>query len=173
VLAYAAAWLVAAAVCVVVVRAVFGGNDGDVTVPPVRATQLGQAAAAGHCILQRSRGDEQLNPPVDGPAGERPARAGFYDDPLPSAALTAAVRHGLIVIQFRPDVAADVDDELHAVQAAVPAGTVVAPNATHMSFAVAVTSYRRLLGCPSLDPSALDAVRLFRGRFLGSGPESR
>jgi hypothetical protein len=59
---------------------------------------------------------------------------------------------------------------ISTVQQAVPKGTIVAPNATGMRFALAVTAYHHLLGCPRYSPRVLDAVRLFRGRFLGSRP---
>jgi hypothetical protein len=41
-----------------------------------------------------------------------------------------------------------------------------------MPFAVAVTAYRRLLGCRDLNQSSVDAIQLFRGRFVGSGPDA-
>ena len=55
----------------------------------------------------------------------------------------------------------------------IPAGTILAPNGTRMPYALAVTAYRRLLGCPRVTPATLDAVQLFRGRFVGGGPEAR
>jgi hypothetical protein len=172
VLVYAAVWLVAAAAAVGVIFAIFGGDDADtVDVPPVRETELGDAVGRSRCILRTAPAGERLNPAVDGPAGGRPARAGFYDKPVPVGELTAAVRHGIVVIQFRPGLAGDVVDALKQVQEAMPSGTIVAPNATGMHFEIAVVAYRRLLGCPRFTAQALDAVQLFRGRFLGSGPE--
>ena len=53
----------------------------------------------------------------------------------------------------------------------MPEGTIVAPNDTGMRFELAVVAYRRLLGCPRFTAQALDAVQLFRGRYLGSGPD--
>lgn len=172
-IAYALAWLVAAAVAVGVVFAVFGGDDADtVSVPPVRETELPQAAGQGRCQLRAAAAGERLNPPVDGPHGVAPARPGFYEEPVASAALTAAVRHGIVVIQFRAGLDGERLDELKRLQEAAPTGTIVAPNDTGMRFELAVTAYRRLLGCPRFTERALDAVQLFRGRFVGSGPES-
>ena len=173
VIAYAVAWLAAAAVAVGIVFAIFGGDDADVvSVPPLRETELPQAAGQGHCELRSAAAGERFNPPVDGPAGVAPARPGFYDEPVASAALIAAVRHGIIVIQFRAGLEGDRVDALKQLQEAVPEGTIVAPNDTGMRFELAVTAYRQLLGCPRFTDQALDAVQLFRGRFLGSGPES-
>jgi hypothetical protein len=173
VIAYAAAWLVAVGAVVGVVFAVFGGDDADtVSVPPVRETQLADAAGQNRCQLRSATVGERLNPPVDGPAGVAPAKAGFYDEPVASAALTAALRHGIVVIQYRAGLSDQRLDALKTLQEAAPTGTIVAPNGTGMHFELAVTAYRRLLGCPRFTDRALDAVQLFRGRFVGSGPES-
>jgi len=174
VLAYAALWLVAAAAAVGVSFAIFGNGDGDgdtVDVPPVRETKLADALGQSRCVLRTATRGEPLNPAVDGPPGGRPARAGFYDEPISTAELTAAVRHGIVVIQFRPGLGGDALDALKQLQEAVPEGTIVVPNTTGMHFEIAVVAYRRLLGCPNVTARALDAVQLFRGRFLGSGPE--
>lgn len=171
-LVYAVAWLVAAGIVVGVVFAIFGNGDETVSVPPVRETVLIDAATQGRCQLRTARAGERLNPPVDGPAGERAAQPGFYEQPVATAELTAAVRRGIIVIQFRGDLDGDRVDALKTLQAAVPEGTIVAPNGTGMRFEVAVTAYRRLLGCPRFTTASLDAVQLFRGRFVGSGPDA-
>jgi len=36
---------------------------------------------------------------------------------------------------------------------------------------VAVVAWRRVLGCREYARGAPDAIRLFRGRFIGSGPD--
>jgi hypothetical protein len=173
VLVYAAVWLVAAAASVGIVFAIFGGDEGDtVSVPPVREPELVEAVGQGRCVLRTASAGEHLNPPVDGPAGAAPARAGIYDKPVAPAQLTAAVRHGVIVIQFRQGLSDDGVDALKTLQEAVPTGTIVAPNDTNMHFEIAVVAYRRLLGCPHFNERTLDAVQLFRGRFLGSGPDA-
>jgi hypothetical protein len=170
--AYALAWLVAVALAVGVVFAIFGGGSDDVALPPVRATQLEQAAVRGRCELQRPRPGRPLNPPVEGAPGARPAAAGVYEEPVATASLIAAQRKGIVVIQFREGLGNDVKKRLEKLQAAVPKGTIVAPNGTGMQFEIAVTAYRRLLGCPRFTTQMLDAVRLFRGRYLGSGPDA-
>ncbi len=173
VIVYAAAWLIAVAAAVGLVSAlVRGDGDRTVKVPPVLETELARAASRSRCELRQASAGEQLNPPVDGPAGGRPAPAGFYEEPIAADALTSAVRRGTIVIQFRNGLADERVAELKTLQAAVPTGTIVAPNATGMQFELAVIAYRRLLGCPRFTPRALDAVQLFRGRFLGYGPDS-
>ena len=172
VFAYAVAWLVAAGLAVGLVATITAGDDsGMVSVPPVRETELADAASQGGCRLERAGAGERLNPAVDGPPGARPAAPGFYDHPISSAALVAAIRHGTIVIQYRTSVEGDRLDALKSLQAALPTGTIVAPNATGMQVELAVTAYRRMLACPRFSLRALDAVQLFRGRFVGTGPD--
>ena len=170
-LAYAAAWLVAATVIVGALLAVLDGDDpNEVSLPPVQGTELDTAAARAGCELRRAHARERLNPPVLGGAGAAPAPPGFHEESIDGESLLAAMREGVIVLQFR-DLAPTDLDLLRDFQAAVPDGTIVARNDTGMPFVVAVTAYRRLLGCRTLDQSSLDAIQLFRGRFVGSGPD--
>lgn len=170
-LAYAAAWLVAATVIVGLLLAVLdGGEPDEVSLPPVHETELDTAAARAGCELERADAGERLNPPVLGGAGAAPAAPGFYEEPLHGQSLLAAMREGVIVIQFRALRPSDLD-LLREVQEAVPGGTIVARNDTAMPFTVAVTAYRRLLGCRTLNQPSVDAIQLFRGRFVGSGPD--
>jgi hypothetical protein len=171
-LAYVASWLVAATAIVGVLLAVLDTDEpNQVSLPPVQETELVDAARRAGCELRRARPGERLNPPVVGGVGVTAARAGFYDESLDPASLLAAQRDGVIVIQFRDLESADVD-LLRSFQEAVPDGTIVAPNDTGMPFAVAVTAYRRLLGCRELSQPSIDAIQLFRGRFVGSGPDT-
>jgi hypothetical protein len=170
-LTYVVGWLVAAAILSGVLLTVINGGPADkVSLPPVRETELDRAASQAGCKLHRARNGERLNPAVAGGIGVIPARPGFYERSPGASALLAALRNGVIVIQFRGLDSEDVA-LLRTVQEAVPAGTIVAPNDTGMPFAVAVTSYRRLLGCPNLSARSIDAIRLFRGRFIGTGPD--
>jgi hypothetical protein len=170
-LAYVVVWLVAAAIVIGVLLVVLdGGTTDEVSLPPVHETELAQAARAAGCELRRAHDGERLNPDVAGGIGVIPARPGVYEKSPGAPALVGALRNGVIVIQFRDLDGSDVD-QLRTLQEAVPAGTIVAPNDTRMPFAVAVTAYRRLLGCPRMSPQSIEAITLFRGRFVGTGPD--
>jgi hypothetical protein len=124
------------------------------------------------CELRRVPPGERVNPPVNFPAGADPARAGHYDEAPATAALTAALRAGLVVIQFRAGLDEQSVEELKTIQKAVPAGTILTPNATDMPYDVAATAYGRLLGCDEFTDRVVEAIQLFRGRWIGSGPDA-
>ncbi len=170
ILRYAAGWLVAG---LAVVGAAFGllrlGREDEVSLPPVRQTELSEAAAAAGCELRGDRPGQPLVPPIVGPRAT-PARPGVYSRPISTSTLIGAIRRGTIVIHYRPPLPDDRVEQLQKLQEAVPTGTIVAPN-QGMRYTLAVTAWRRLLGCRRFDGGAIDAVRLFRGRFIGSGPD--
>jgi hypothetical protein len=162
--------MAAAAVVVGVALIALGGGDPDsVGLPPIEETQLARAARDDGCALRREQPGERLNPPVSGAVGT-PARAGVYDEAPHVSSLVAALRRGVIVIHVRGDVDDGRFDELRSIHEAAPNGTIVTPNETGMHFEVGATAYRRLLGCERLTEAAIQALLLFRGRYLGSGP---
>jgi hypothetical protein len=164
-LLYGAVWVAVTAAVAFVVISVVDGEE-SVTLPPVRAIELTSAAEAAGCVL---RIDDRLDSslPLSGPS-RRAAEPGFYDDPLPDAAVVGALRRGIIVIHYRRDLPADRVRKLRVVQQAVPAGTIVAPN-DGMRFAVAATAWQHLVGCAQWTDGTIDALRLFRGRYIGRG----
>jgi len=169
-LVYVVGWALTGAVVALVIVGVLRGGDDEVSLPPVRETELTRAATRSGCSLRSGVRPARERPLVDGTAGA-PARAGFYDRPLPPPGIVGALRRGVVVISYRPSLDEDARAQLRELQQAVPNGTVVVPD-DRMPFAVAITAFRRLLGCPRLEPRTLDALRLFRGRYVGSGPDS-
>ena len=143
-------------------------GDDTVHLPPVRQVDLVQAARVAGCRLERA-GRTPLNPPVAGAVDVAPAAPGIYERPPDSERVVGALRRGYIAIHYRPGLDDDLVDALGEIQRTVPEGTLLVPNDT-MSYEVAATAWRRLLGCPRFSRQAVDALRLFRGRFLGSGP---
>ncbi len=167
---YVLAWAAAGGLLVVAAVALLGrGEDGDeVALPPVREIELTVAARDARCsLVPAGRGAPGL--PVAGPSAA-PARPGVYSRPPPPAALIGSLRRGLVVIHHRPDLPGEARVLLEAVQRTMPGGTIVTPNGT-MPFVVAVTAWRRAVGCPAAGTRTLDAVRLFLGRFVGAGPD--
>jgi hypothetical protein len=172
---YVIAWLAAGAVVAAVLLVAMPGDGGDdvaqVSLPPVRETELTTAADSAGCLLRAGSRRARDEPVVEGAAAP-PAAARYYESAPAAAALVGAMRRGIVVISYRPDLAPAHRDRLRLLQRAVPQGTIVAPNSA-MPFEIAVTAWRRLLGCRRVGAGTLDAMRLFRGRFVGSGPDSR
>ena len=147
-----------------------GDSDTPTTLPPVRQTQLVKAVRAGDCELRRTKDAER---PGSRRAAARaaPARPQVYEDAPRREALTSALRRGVIVISYRPGLDRKRLEQLRSLQTVVPSGTIVAPDATGMRYDVAIAAYRRVLGCERFTDDAIDALRLFRGRYIGTGPD--
>ncbi len=172
---YVIAWVAGGAVVAIGVLVAMRGDGVDdaaeVSLPPVRQTELGTAADRAGCLLRAGSRRARNEPVVEGSAAP-PAAAQYYESAPAAASLVGAMRRGVVVISYRPQLAREHRDRLRVLQRALPRGTIVAPNAA-MPFVIAVTAWRRLLGCRRVGAGTLDAVRLFRGRFVGSGPSSR
>lgn len=155
------------------VLVIVGGLDRDTkaSLPPVRETQLVRAVQNGDCELRRARSGERLLPAVDGSRAAPAAHPRFYEEAPPADRLTAALRAGVIVIAYRPGLDDERLAQLRTLQTAIPRGTIVTPDTSRMRYEVAVGAYRRLLGCRRFTDSAIDAIRLFRGRYIGIGPD--
>ncbi len=170
---YAAGWLVTGAVAALAIGVLLRSDEDRVSLPPVRETDLEAAVRAAGCELREVRGSETFNPPVVGARLTAPMRGGIYEKPPHMDAIIAALRQGRIVMQYRRGVARTRIKQLQELQPAVPAATIVTVNESGMPYEVAATAWRRLLGCRRFTDRTLDAVRLFRGRYLGYGPDSR
>lgn len=168
-LRYVAAWLVAGAIVAVLGLALVPGPDPEeVTLPPVRETKLEDAAMFAGCELRRDAAGRIQQPPVTGPSTATAIRPAVYTA-LPSrAALVGALRRGIIVIHYRPSIGEEQIEQLERLHEAVPEGTIITPN-PHMPYEAAATAWQRLLGCRSFEQAAVDAIRLFRGRYIGLG----
>jgi hypothetical protein len=161
---YVAGWLAFGACAAAALLVSSGGTaEEQPALPPVRQPELANAVRAGGCKVGRERDTVA--------ASVVPAKPGNYDAPPSVTTLTAALRHGRVVILYRPGLDDDKRDRLHAIQRGVPEGTILTPNPNHMTDDVAIAAYARRLVCPRLTASSMDAVRLFQGRYLGSGPD--
>lgn len=170
---YTLTWLVGGGIAAILIIALIdavGGAPSTVEVEPVREPSLASAAPAAGCRLLEPDDVRPSEPVSEGASGVT-ARPGVYEAPLARSAIVGSLRRGVVVIQHRPDLAADEVDELRALFDAVPEGTIVTAN-PRMRDAAAITAWRRALLCPHVAQSVLDAFQLFRGRFLGAGPDA-
>jgi hypothetical protein len=171
---YVAAWLAAGAAIAAIAVGLTGPGQapapapaGAAALPPVREAGLGAAMRHAGCRI-RAAAASAPSVVVLAP------RAGVSRTPLDAGRRAAGVRRGLIVVEYRRDVRDGAYAQLRRLQEVVPNGTVLAPNPRLAHDQVTVTAYRRQLRCPALARGGtLDALRLFRGRYLGSMPARR
>jgi hypothetical protein len=166
---YVVSWLAIGAVVAGVLIAILHDPDEGVVLPPVRATELTRAAESARCRLRRGGQPASAEPAVEGPRAP-PVRVGAYTSELPEAGLIGAMRRGAVIIHYR-DLSEEDVERLQTLQRDVPRATILVPR-QDMPYRLAATAWRRLLGCSRLSGATLDAIRLFRGRYVGQGPEA-
>ncbi len=165
-----AVWLLAgAAVAVIGLQLLRGAADEHVGLPPLREAELIDASRTAACELRRERPGQALQPAASGPPASA-GRPGIYEQMPPPTALIGALRRGLIVIHYDPSLDEERIEQLQRLQEAVPKATILTPD-DDMRYAVAVTAWRRLLGCDRFRDATVDAIRFFQGRYIGSGPD--
>jgi hypothetical protein len=164
---YSAAWLAAGALAVVLAAAALRAPPpaGDLASAPLEHTRLEAAARDSGCRLVADAASARVTAAVAAPAG-------VHATPPGHRALSRALQRGAIVFSYRADLDPDAVDDVESLQPSVPTATIVTPASGTMREAVTARAYRRTLACPHLDRDAVEALRLFRARYLGSGPES-
>jgi uncharacterized protein DUF3105 len=167
---YAVVWTAVTAAAAAIVVALLREPASPATLPPLRQTQLAVAAHDAGCTLRLSDGRHRVSALADGSRGA-PARAAFYGAVVPVARLAAAVRRGVVVIAYRAGIDRKRVGQLRALQSVAPRGTIVTPAGGRPSGEIVIAAYHRLLACPRFTDVALDALRLFRGRYIGTGPD--
>ncbi len=171
---YAVVWLLAtAAVAVVIALAV----NTDEDLPEQDPVELETAARDGGCVLRRETGATDastvgvMQPPTFGPPAEM-AAPGVYTTPPPPENLVGALRRGIVVVQYRPHLPRNELAALRRTFRPLLEDTIVTPDGTGMRYAVAVTAWSRLLGCPRVDADTLELGVAFQREYAGSGPDS-
>lgn len=174
---YALAWAVAVALvslgAIALLRALPTDGQGART-----ADSLTFAAERGGCVLRRdaagaaARNLDMMQPPTFGPPAT-PAAAGSYSSAPRTTAVIGSLRRGMVVVQYRRGTPTGTVAALRRLLAATRFSSIVTPDATGMRYALAATAWGRLLGCPTVTPDALDAVRAFAAVYQGRGPDAR
>lgn len=148
-----------------------GGDHGPrahphaVAAPPVREVALGDAMRNAGCDVRRSSRAAL-------PGAGATIAPGIYRRPVSAAQRRRVVRAGVVVIEYRRGVDRTTVARLASIQRAAPNGTVLAPSAALRDDAISVSTFGRQLRCPSITARSFDALQLFRGRYVGSGPGS-
>jgi Protein of unknown function (DUF3105) len=120
----------------------------------------------------------ETNPPTSGDHNPTNIADGAYLTPLNNDTATSpnvrnfvhSMEHGRIEIHYSPDLPEEQQLALKGVFDEDPDGMLLFPD-PNMPYAVAVTAWRQLIGCPQYDPLTLDVIRNFRDTYRGNGPE--
>jgi hypothetical protein len=167
-------------------------DEREGTPPPsAELSDLTEAARAASCALREDLPDEgnthvpdsepvtyATNPPTSGDHNPVPIADGAYATPLNVNTAKApnvrnfvhSLEHGRVEIQYSQQLPEDDQLMIKGVFDEDPAGLLLFPN-NQMPYAVAATAWTALLGCPDYSPAALDAIRAFRDKYRGNGPE--
>lgn len=101
------------------------------------------------------------DPPTSGPHAQSPAPCGIYRRPVDDTAQLHSMKHGVVVIQYDPDLAQDQIESLEGINWSPAAEMIVAPRLNNPA-PVALTAWtKRLL----LDEVDTDVVVAFRQEF--------
>jgi hypothetical protein len=113
----------------------------------------------------------RTNPPTSGDHFPVPAHDGVYTNPPRVEALVHSLERGRIAIQYRPGLDPARRGDLKRVYDENTHHVILTPNQTGMSYEVAVTAWRHLLGCRRLTERVPEAIRAFRDAYRDRGPK--
>jgi hypothetical protein len=133
--------------------------------------QFGRTHTLGHV-------NYKSNPPTSGPHNPTPAPDGVYapgNEPTPEH-FVHTLEHGRIEFQYLPGTSPSDIQKLVTLSQEPMNGssgyhTLVFENNTKMPFKFAATAWQHYIGCSSLSPATIDAMRTFRQAFTDKAPE--
>jgi hypothetical protein len=157
------------------------------TPPPVKVTNLEQAAKKADCDLRLNLKEEGhthipptsptpeygTNPPTSGDHVEPPYQQadGAYKEMPREIDIVHSLEHGRIEFQYSPDLSGSEQLEMIGVYDTLYGGSLLFPNG-NMPYAVAATGWRSLIGCNEYKGAiTLDALRDFAKQRWGNGRE--
>ncbi len=112
--------------------------------------------------------DYNSNPPTSGPHSPSPAPCGIYRQPVPDIAQVHDLEHGVIVVQYDPELSDPERAQLEEFGRDAPSHVIVAPR-EGMDSRIAVTAWTRLMTLETVDLAAIEG---FYGQFAQAGPEA-
>ncbi len=152
--------------------------------PLATADKLPQAAKAAKCVLRnpKDEGSTHLLPSQPAPKyGSNPAVSGNHDPiPLANGVYRSPItnfrhalhtlEHGRVEIQYQPDLPEADQLKLKGVIDEDFRDMVMFQN-EKMQWQVAAAAWDHYLGCKTYSEKVLDAIRAFRDKYRGNGPE--
>jgi hypothetical protein len=146
-LRFTALWLLAGAAIAVALIFALGATGGNARLPPLRLAVLERALDKSGCRVS--------------PREAAPLLAGAQD----------ALRRGKVVIRYAPALPVERVEQLELVRRRVPMATVLVQGSAMGATLVIVYAWHHELRCTEFTDASLDAIRLFRARYIGRGPE--
>ena len=161
--------------------------------PEIQFGDLQESAQMAGCELRLDLPDEgnthiadttpftyKSDPPASGSHNPTPIADGAYLTPFSDDTSSSpnvrnfvhSMEHGRIEIHYRPDLPEAQQLALKGLFDEDPDGMILIPD-PNMPYAVAVTAWTQLIGCPRYDPLDLDVIRNFRDTYRGNGPEQQ
>src|SRR3954447_6409977 len=184
--------LVAAALVAVVAIAFASGGSSDSSngssgkwpsgsIPARKISDLNAAAAAAGCKLISAKiegRDHTLKsvtyhtqPPSSGPHNPVPAHDGAYLHSPGNEHLVHALEHGRVIYWFKASTPASARGALKKLYDEDNKLVVLTPDTAPMPYAVAASSWGKIVGCPRYNDKVPDALRAFRDAYRLKGPE--
>ena len=159
----------------------------NVKLPDPQTTNIEEAAEKAGCELVRAKfegegheerkftaADYKTNPPTSGAHFPEWYEDGIYepggvDNP---GMLVHTLEHGRVNIQYKKGTDSATVDQLEAFLAEKTGyHLLLYENPTDMKYEVAATAWTQLLGCPTMKPEVIDALRTFYQEYVDKGPE--
>lgn len=107
------------------------------------------------------------DPPTSGPHSDTSAPCGIYRSAIPSVVQVHDLEHGVVIIQYTPDISSADRDALEAFGRKVDSHIIVAPR-TGMTEPIVLTAWTKRLGLQTADEAAIGA---FYDQYAQRGPE--
>jgi Protein of unknown function (DUF3105) len=190
---YVVAGALVAAVVVAVVAIAFasGGDSGGSasasgdwpsgSIPAPKVADLDAAVKAAGCTLQspkiQGRGHTtskvkyKTEPPTSGAHNPVPAHDQAFLESPGNEHLVHALEHGRVIYWFKASTPPSVKGALKKLYDEDKALVVLTPDTAPFPYAVAATSWGKLLGCRKYNDKVPDAFRAFRDAYRLKGPE--
>jgi hypothetical protein len=177
--------LAVAAVAAIVIVIALGGSSGSGS---ASAADVASKAKLAGCTFKSypqfgrnhtlSQVKYKSNPPTSGPHNPTPAQDGVYapgDEPKPEH-YVHTLEHGRIEFQYLPGTSAtDIQTIVNLANEPLHGSpgyhTLVFENNTRMPYKFAAVAWQHAIGCSSLSPAAVEAMRTFRQAFTDKAPE--
>ena len=159
-----------AAVAVVLVNVLGGGEDASAALADAGCTEQTYPSQGRQHVLELKEDFQYSSfPPTSGPHNPQWALWGYYDRSVPFISSTHNLEHGGIVVRYGKDVPQETIAQIRAWYDEDPAGLLVAPlPGNALPDKVALTAWTQLAICPGFDQAAFDS---FRDQYRFKGPE--